>query len=656
MKNERYELNKNLAQMLKGGVIMDVTTPEQAKIAEAAGACAVMALERIPADIRAAGGVSRMSDPKMIKGIQEAVSIPVMAKCRIGHFAEAQILQAIEIDYIDESEVLSPADDKYHIDKTAFDVPFVCGAKDLGEALRRINEGASMIRTKGEPGTGDVVQAVRHMRMMQSEIRRLVSMSADELFDAAKELRVPYDLVLYVHENGKLPVVNFAAGGVATPADASLMLPLVFKMALPAIAAQFVNLLYNLVDRIYIGHIPDIGTDALAGIGVTSAVIILISAFSSIVGAGGAPLAAIALGQGDRERAGKILGNGFILLIIFTLITSSIAYIFMEPILLFTGASGRTIGYATDYLSVYLLGTLFVELSVGLNTFINIQGRPAIAMYSVLIGAILNIALDPLFIFTFDMGVKGAAFATILSQACSAAWTLSFLTSGKASLRLERQYMKLHKSILFPVLALGISPFIMASTESLVSFVLNGMLERFGDIYVSALAIMQSAMMIVSVPLTGFAQGFVPIVSYNYGHHDFNRVKSCFKIALISMFSFNFVLIVFMILFPSVIAGAFTTDQKLITVVCQMMPIFLAGMTIFGLQRTCQNMFVALGQAKVSIFIALLRKVFLLVPLAFVLPHIMGVHGVFAAEGISDATAAICCTLIFAFRFPKILR
>lgn len=224
--DNRFELNKNLAQMLKGGVIMDVTTPEQAKIAENAGAAAVMALERIPADIRAAGGVSRMSDPKMIKGIQEAVSIPVMAKCRIGHFAEAQILQAIEIDYIDESEVLSPADDKYHIDKTEFDVPFVCGAKDLGEALRRINEGASMIRTKGEPGTGDVVQAVRHMRMMQAEIRRLSSLSKDELFDAAKELRVPYELVLYVHENKKLPVVNFAAGGIATPADAALMMQL----------------------------------------------------------------------------------------------------------------------------------------------------------------------------------------------------------------------------------------------------------------------------------------------------------------------------------------------------------------------------------------------------------------------------------------------
>ncbi len=225
-KNERFELNKNLAQMLKGGVIMDVTTPEQAKIAEEAGACAVMALERIPADIRAAGGVSRMSDPKMIKGIQAAVSIPVMAKCRIGHIAEAQILQAIEIDYIDESEVLSPADDIYHINKNDFSVPFVCGAKDLGEALRRIAEGAAMIRTKGEPGTGDVVQAVRHMRMMQSEIRKIVSMREDELFEEAKNLRVPYELVVYVHENGKLPVVNFAAGGGATPADAALMMQL----------------------------------------------------------------------------------------------------------------------------------------------------------------------------------------------------------------------------------------------------------------------------------------------------------------------------------------------------------------------------------------------------------------------------------------------
>lgn len=274
---ERYELNKNLAQMLKGGVIMDVTTPEQARIAEAAGACAVMALERIPADIRAAGGVSRMSDPKMIKGIQNAVSIPVMAKCRIGHFAEAQILQAIEIDYIDESEVLSPADDKYHIDKRQFDVPFVCGAKNLGEALRRINEGASMIRTKGEPGTGDVVQAVRHMRMMQSEIRRLTSMSKDELYDAAKQLQVPYELVRYVAENGKLPVVNFAAGGVATPADAALMMQLgaegvfvgsgIFKSGNPEKRAQaIVKAVTNYNDAAMLAELSEDLGEAMVGI------------------------------------------------------------------------------------------------------------------------------------------------------------------------------------------------------------------------------------------------------------------------------------------------------------------------------------------------------------------------------------------------------
>ena len=271
MNNERFELNKNLAQMLKGGVIMDVTTPEQAKIAEEAGACAVMALERIPADIRAAGGVSRMSDPKMIKGIQEAVSIPVMAKCRIGHFAEAQILEAIEIDYIDESEVLSPADDKYHIDKTMFKVPFVCGAKDLGEALRRINEGASMIRTKGEPGTGDVVQAVRHMRMMQAEIRRIGAMSEDELYDAAKELQVPYDLVQYVHENKKLPVVNFAAGGVATPADAALMMQLgaegEFKSGNPKKrAAAIVKAVTNFNDPKVLAELSEDLGEAMVGI------------------------------------------------------------------------------------------------------------------------------------------------------------------------------------------------------------------------------------------------------------------------------------------------------------------------------------------------------------------------------------------------------
>ena len=285
-KNTQYELNKGLAQMLKGGVIMDVTTPEQAKIAEAAGACAVMALERIPADIRAAGGVSRMSDPKMIKGIQEAVSIPVMAKCRIGHFVEAQILEAIEIDYIDESEVLSPADDVYHINKRDFKVPFVCGARDLGEALRRINEGASMIRTKGEPGTGDIVQAVRHMRKMNSEIAKLTSMREDELFEAAKNLQVPFELVKFVHVNGKLPVVNFAAGGVATPADAALMMQLgaegvfvgsgIFKSGDPAKrAAAIVKAVTNFTDAKLIAELSEDLGEAMVGINESEIKIIM---------------------------------------------------------------------------------------------------------------------------------------------------------------------------------------------------------------------------------------------------------------------------------------------------------------------------------------------------------------------------------------------
>ena len=286
MSQTQYELNKGLAQMLKGGVIMDVTTPEQAKIAEAAGACAVMALERIPADIRAAGGVSRMSDPKMIKGIQEAVSIPVMAKCRIGHFVEAQILEAIEIDYIDESEVLSPADDIYHIDKRQFKVPFVCGARDLGEALRRINEGAAMIRTKGEPGTGDVVQAVRHMRKMNSEIRKITAMSKDELYEEAKQLQVPFDLIQYVHENGKLPVVNFAAGGVATPADAALMMQLgaegvfvgsgIFKSGDPEKrAASIVQAVTNYQDAKLIAKLSEDLGEAMVGINPSEIKIIM---------------------------------------------------------------------------------------------------------------------------------------------------------------------------------------------------------------------------------------------------------------------------------------------------------------------------------------------------------------------------------------------
>ena len=433
------------------------------------------------------------------------------------------------------------------------------------------------------------------------------------------------------------------------------MLPLVFKMALPAVAAQFVNLLYSIVDRIYIGHIPGIGTDALAGVGVTTSLIILISSFSAIVGGGGAPLAAIALGQGDRVRAGKILGNGFVLLILFTLLTSVIAYTFMEPILLFTGASENTLEYAVDYLSIYLLGTIFVEISTGLNSFINAQGRPAIAMFSVLIGALLNIILDPIFIFWFDMGVKGAALATVLSQACSAVWVVSFLFSRRASLPLEKRYMGLDRKIILSILALGVSPFIMASTESLVGFVLNSSLKEFGDIYISALTILQSSMQFASVPLTGFAQGFVPIISYNFGHGDKQRVKDCFRIVLVTMFSFNLILMLFMILFPSTVASAFTSDERLIETVRWTMPVFLGGMTIFGLQRACQNMFVALGQARISIFIALLRKAILLIPLAIILPRFMGVMGVYWAEPISDTISAATASVLFMLNIRKVL-
>lgn len=433
------------------------------------------------------------------------------------------------------------------------------------------------------------------------------------------------------------------------------MLPLIFKMALPSVAAQFVNLLYNIVDRIFIGRIPGIGTDALAGVGVTGSVIILISAFSSIVGGGGAPLAAIALGQNDRERARRILGNGFLLLLLFTIFTTSATYIFMEPILTAVGASENTLGYATDYLGIYLAGTIFVQISTGMNTFIGAQGRPGIAMLSIVIGAVTNIILDPVLIFGCSMGVKGAALATIISQAVSAVWVICFLSSPKASLRLDRRHLKLEKKIILPMVALGISPFVMASTESIVGFVLNGSLKHYGDIYVSTLTILQSAMMFGSVPLTGFAQGFIPISSYNYGQGNKQRVKECFRIAVTAMFSFNFVLMVLMMIFPGVLASFFTNDPKLADCVREMAPWFLAGSTIFGLQRACQNTFIALGEAKISLFIALLRKIILLVPLAMLLPRVMGVKGVYAAESVADATAAICCLAIFIYAFPKIL-
>ena len=440
--------------------------------------------------------------------------------------------------------------------------------------------------------------------------------------------------------------IDFEHGGIAQN---------ILKAALPMLVAQVLNLLYNIVDRIYIARIPDIGTAALGAVGLCFPIIVIITAFSNLFGSGGAPLFAIARGSGDKARAGLILNLACTLLLCCAGVLMVIGLLFARPILVLFGASPEALQYALPYLMLYLLGTYPSMLTTGLNPFINAQGYATAGMLSVVIGAAANLVLDPVFIFVFGMGVKGAALATILSQACSAWWVLHFLTSRKATLRIERRYMRPDRRIIGATLALGVSPFIMASTESLVGFVLNSSLKNFGDIYVSALAILQSAMQFASVPLTGFAQGFVPIISYNYGHGDKQRVKDCFRIVLIVMFSFNLILMLFMILFPSTVASAFTSDEELIDTVRWVMPIFLAGMTIFGLQRACQNMFVALGQAKISIFIALLRKVILLIPLALLLPHFMGVTGVYAAEAVSDATAAICCTLLFIWKFPKIL-
>lgn len=434
------------------------------------------------------------------------------------------------------------------------------------------------------------------------------------------------------------------------------MLPLVFRMALPSVVAQVVNLLYSVVDRVFIGHIPDVGTDALAGIGVTGSVIILITAFSAIIGIGGAPLASIALGRGDRDRAKYILGNSFVLLLVFAVVTGLVTYAWMEPILLFTGASENTLPYAQKYLTIYLCGTLFVLIATGLNSFISAQGRPAMAMWAVVIGAFINIVLDYIFIFEMDMGVRGAALASVISQGVSAVWVLAFLFSKGASLPLVKGFMKINWGVVGAILALGVSPFIMASTEALIGFVLNGSLKLYGDIHISAMTILQSALLFVGIPLTGFAQGFVPIVSYNYGHGNMDRVKECFRIVVIIMTAFNFISIVMMMIFPEIVASAFTNDAELIGTVRWVLPVFFLGMTIFGLQRACQNMFVALGEAKISIFIALLRKVFLLIPLALILPKFMGVMGIYWAEAISDGLAASCCIVIFIITFPRILK
>lgn len=439
---------------------------------------------------------------------------------------------------------------------------------------------------------------------------------------------------------------------MATEAIGKLMI----SMAVPSIIAQIINILYSIVDRIYIGHIKGVGMEALTGVGVTFPIITLISAFSAFVGAGGAPLAAIWLGKGDRKRAEKILGNGVTLLVFFTVILMAFFYAFQKPLLYLFGASDATIGYAVSYISIYLAGTIFVELALGLNAFIISQGQSRTAMMAVLLGAASNIILDPIFIFALGMGVKGAAYATVISQALSALWTVGFLISRKSSLTIKWQAMKPDFPVIGNVMALGISPFIMRATESLISIVLNNGLQKYGgDIYVGSLTIMQSVMQMYSAPLGGFTQGVQPIISYNFGAGNFNRVKKLYRSMITVCFLFAAMATVLVMIFPGFFAGMFTNDAQLIALVEKMMPIFMCGMLIFGLQQGIQPTFLALGQAKLSLFIAIFRKVILLVPLALVLPLKFGVMGIYYAEPVSDVLSAVTATVLFLLNIKKIV-
>ena len=431
---------------------------------------------------------------------------------------------------------------------------------------------------------------------------------------------------------------------------------LMVSMAVPSIIAQIINILYNIVDRIYIGHIPGVGAAALTGVGITFPIITLISAFSAFVGMGGAPLAAIWMGKGDRKHAEKILGSGACLLVIFTIVLMAVFYLFQKPFLYMFGASDATIGYSLDYMSIYLLGTLFVELALGLNPFIISQGRSRIAMISIVIGAVVNIALDPLFIFVFGWGVKGAAIATVLSQAVSAAWNVNFLMGKKSSLRLSFCNIRPDFRIMGQICSLGISPFIMRATESLISIVLNRGLQMYGgDLYVGSLTIMQSVLQLFSAPLTGFTQGVQPIISYNYGAGKFDRVKKLYRSMIAVSFTISFVANMTVMCFPALYASLFTNDEELIGLVSRVMPVFLFGMLFFGLQNGIQPTFLALGQAKISLFIAMFRKVILLVPLALVLPRFFGVMGIYYAEPISDIISAATACILFALNIKKIL-
>ncbi len=431
---------------------------------------------------------------------------------------------------------------------------------------------------------------------------------------------------------------------------------LMISLAIPSVLAQIVNVLYNIVDRIYIGRIPGVGAVALTGVGVTFPIITIISAFSGFASGGGAPLAAIALGQGKRDRAERILGNCVSMLLFFTVILMAFFFVFQKPLLYVFGASDNTIGYSSTYISIYLLGTVFVELAVGLNTFISAQGQARTAMFSVLIGAVVNIVLDPIFIFVFHMGVAGAAVATIISQALSAAWVLRFLCSEKSGIRLKKAGMKPDFFLIGQIMALGVSPFVMSATESAITIVMNHGLQVYGgDLYVGSMTILQSVLQLVFVPINGFTNGVQPIISYNFGAGKFDRVKMTIKRMLSITFLAAFVYVVFAMLRPGLFARLFTTDEDLIALVKKVLPVYIAGMSVFGIQSGVQSSFLGLGQAKISLCIALLRKVILLIPLALILPRFFGVMGVYYAEPVADILSVLTASTLFLLNIRKIL-
>ncbi len=431
---------------------------------------------------------------------------------------------------------------------------------------------------------------------------------------------------------------------------------LMIQMAVPGILAQLVNILYSIIDRVYIGHIPNAQSTALTGVGLTFPIITMIAAFAMIVGAGGAPLAAIELGKGDKKSAEEILGSGVFLLFAFAVFIMAFFYAFKEPLLRAFGASDSTIVYANAYMSIYLIGTIFVLLYMGLNQYIIAQGKPVIAMLSVGIGAVLNLILDPIFIFGLHMGVRGAAIATVISQFASAAWVLRTLLDKKASLHIRLQLIRPNVSRMKSIVALGISPFIMTSTESLISIVINrGLATYGGDLYVGSFTIIQSVLQMISAPLSGYTQSVQPIISYNYGAGNYDRVRGTYRRLIASTFTYNLIFVSTAVFFPGFFAGFFTTDQNLILLVEKVMPTFMFGLLFFGAQNGIQPTFVALGQAKISLFIACLRKLILLIPLAIILPHFWGVMGVYYSEPISDIASVSTAALLFAVNIPKIL-